>query len=71
MSWASEAIVSEEIICIGFTCPVCRKRVYVLRSCDPVPSRAELFQSTCNCGFMRNVRLDELQSLEVWRELTA
>lgn len=56
---------ASEIICVGYTCPICNRKVAVLRSCDPIPKPTDV-TSECECGFMRPIRIAELQSLDVW-----
>lgn len=62
-------IVGSEIVCIGYSCPICKHKVAVLRSCDPIPKPTDVTYE-CECGFMRCIRIAELQSLEVWRHHT-
>lgn len=63
--------MSRAIVCVGFTCPLCGARVAVLRSCDPTPDSPEVFHSECKCGYVRLVAMNEIQSLDVWREEAA
>jgi hypothetical protein len=60
--------MSTLIVSVGYTCPICGRRVTVLRSCDRIPEAIDGVQSECECGFGRMIRIDEIQSLRVWRE---
>lgn len=55
-------------IIVGYQCPLCQQRVVVLRSTDPPPEHVAVIESQCPCGFVRPVRIEEIQELEVWRE---
>jgi hypothetical protein len=55
-------------IVVGYTCPLCKQRVVVLRSSKPPHDCPEVFISKCPCGFERPIRLAEIQELDVWRE---
>jgi|SRR5579883_418036 len=68
---AIRAEMSSEIICVGYTCPLCKQRVVVLRSSDPPPQNSDLIHSQCKCGYYRPVRISEIQFLEVWRATAA
>lgn len=61
-------ILTAEIVCVGYTCPLCKRRVTVLRSCDPIPTASDLTESECQCGYIRAIVLAEIQTLDVWRE---
>ena len=60
--------MSQNIVCVGFKCPVCQRRVVVLRSSDPVPQTATVIVGACRCGFVRPIPMVEVQSLEVRHE---
>lgn len=61
-----------EIVFVGWTCPLCGSRVSVLRSSDAPKALVEHeVVSECRCGFIRRIRLFEIQLLEVWRESAA
>jgi hypothetical protein len=60
----------ETIVHVGYTCPLCGRRVVVLRSCDPVRDAGPL-ESECPCGFIRPIETKDIQSLDVWREPAA
>jgi hypothetical protein len=62
--------MSAEIVCVGYKCPICGRRVVVLRSCEPTLPTDPIL-SECICGYYRPVHIDELQSLDVWRESAA
>ena len=57
--------MSQNIVCVGFKCPVCQRRVVVLSSSDPVPQTATVIVGACRCGFVRPIPMVEVQSLEV------
>jgi C4-type Zn-finger protein len=61
----------EQVICVGYKCPACGHLVTVSRSCDPVPRLGYLLYSECSCEYFRAISIEELQSLEVWRESAA
>ena len=56
-----------EIVVVGYTCPLCGRPVTVLNSSQPPAMDVREFVSFCKCGFVRNVKLTQLQELEVWR----
>jgi hypothetical protein len=56
-----------EIICVGYSCPICKQKVVVLRSSDTIAKATDV-TSQCECGFMRPIRIAEIQSLDVWRQ---
>lgn len=63
--------MSTEIVCVGYRCPICGHRVVVLRSCEPVLVPSDPILSQCSCGYYRPVYIEDLQSLDVWRESAA
>jgi len=62
---------NRDIVCVGYICPICKRQIAVLRSCDPVPRMDDVIESECSCGFCRPIRMAELQSLDVWHEAIA
>lgn len=56
-----------EVVFVGYTCPACGSRVAVLRSTHP-PKYADEILAVCKCGHLRRIALEEIQSLEVWKE---
>lgn len=60
--------MSTNIVCVGYRCPYCGKMVAVLRSNEPVPRLAGVIESECSCGYVRPIRIGEVQSLDVWHE---
>ena len=54
-------------VCVGYTCPLCGKRVSVMRSSEPAPTGC-LILSECRCGYLRTIKIVDVQSLDVWRE---
>ena len=67
-STAKAQTVNNEVISVGYPCPICRKRVSVLCSSDPPKSCCYLIDTKCDCGFERTVCVWELQEMEIWRE---
>jgi hypothetical protein len=63
--------MSTAIICVGYTCPACGKRVTVLRSSDPALEPTDIIETECPCGLIRPINIDEVQSLDVWYEPAA
>jgi len=61
--------VQDQVTCVGYTCPVCKRRVAVLRSSAP-PKRGpfQYFESECECGFALRIPLDQIQQLDTWKE---
>jgi len=60
--------LTAQIMVIGYTCPICRNRVPVLRSTDPPTKLPVEVISECPCGFIRKIPLETIQALEVWTE---
>jgi len=56
------------IVSLGYICPNCETRVVVLRSSDPPMKCPAAIFVRCTCGHTRYIGMDEIQSLEVWRE---
>lgn len=63
--------MGSEVISVGYTCPVCKYRVCVLRSGDQARLTNGVICSECTCGHVRIIQLSEIQSLDVWRERAA
>lgn len=63
--------MSTQVVCVGYKCPACAKRVAVLRSNLPAPTDTSVIESECSCGFVRLISISEIQSLDVWREVAA
>jgi len=63
--------MSNVIVSVGYICPICKQRIAVLRSSDPIPKATDVIQSECKCGFGRPISIGEVLFLDVWRETTA
>jgi len=62
-------ILPDQVTCVGYTCPICKRRVIVLRSsAPPKKSPTYHFESECECGFALLIGLEQIQALETWRE---
>jgi hypothetical protein len=56
-------------VVVGFICGLCGSRVPVLNSASvPPPKVEEKITARCSCGASREIKVDMIQSLEVWRE---
>ncbi|HUN88034.1 MAG TPA: hypothetical protein VMU28_04560 [Terriglobales bacterium] len=60
--------MAAEIVFVGYICGFCGGRVVVLRSSDPPTKVPKEICSECDCGALRVISLEELQTLEVWKE---
>lgn len=60
--------MSAEVTLVGYACPLCGNRVTVIRSSDHLTYPVHDIVSECECGFVRSVAVDQIQSLEVWKE---
>lgn len=60
--------LAAEIVYVGYVCSWCGQRIAVFRSSDPPKSPVQEIVSKCKCGRTRRIHLDEIQSLEVWKE---
>jgi hypothetical protein len=58
------------VVCLGFCCVSCGRRVSLLRSTDRANEDLlpEIVVSRCVCGSERIVDMKELQTLDIWRE---
>lgn len=59
--------MSTEVVVVGYMCPCCGRRVAVLRSSNP-PKTATAIEVKCACGDSRNIGIDQIQGLDVWKE---
>jgi len=60
--------MAEIVTTLGYSCPLCGKRVTVISSSARPPRDAHLFFSECECGYGRAVPRSEVQLLDVWWE---
>ena len=63
--------MSSEIVSVGYKCPICTRRVVVLRSCEAKRNPSEPIVSECHCGYCRPIYIADVQSLDVWHEARA
>jgi hypothetical protein len=54
---------------IGYTCPMCGRKVPVIGSSILPTLDSDFYFSECDCGYHRAVPRSEAQELEVWREV--
>ncbi len=62
--------MATDVVVLGYTCPHCGRRVAVLRSSNPPKTATEMVVS-CDCGKSRKIGVDQIQTLDVWKEKQA
>jgi len=64
-------LANPDIVSLGYTCPCCQSRVVVFCSSEPQLDCTTNIFAECQCGYINCIYIEEIQSLEVWRETKA